>query len=118
MLNFLVAVLAEYFGEALFHKVASDYKQKISLLLECSDLFFNVLRFKDAGDTYYLYNISLLEQGENNKQWEGRIKRSEDIMKTLEAHLHTFKTQVGHQIDEVKSSQSALKQDVKFILGN
>ena len=26
MLNFLVAVLAEYFGEALFHKVASDYK--------------------------------------------------------------------------------------------
>lgn len=109
MLNFLVAVLAEYFGEAMFHKVASDYKQKISLLLECSDLFFNVLRIQDAGDTYYLYNISLLEQGENNNEWEGRIKRSEDIMKTLEGVLNTFKTQVGNEIHDVKNSQTALK---------
>lgn len=104
MLNFLVAVLAEFFGEALFHKVASDYKQKIALLLECSNLFFNVLRFEDAGDLYYIYNISLLEQDESKKVWEGRIKRSEDIMKTLDTHLSTFKVQVGNDIDAVKDT--------------
>lgn len=118
MLNFLVAVLAEYFGEALFHKVASDYKQKIALLLECSNLFFNILRMHDCGETYYLFNISLLEQDETKRQWEGRIKRSEDIMKVMEHKLVDFKTKIGKEIGDVRGSQGYLRQDVKFVMNN
>lgn len=118
MLNFLVAVLAEYFGEALFNKVASDYKQKIALLLECSQLFFNILHFEDSGEQYYLFNISLLEQDETKRQWEGRIKRSEDIMKTMEKQLLKFKDHIGKDINGVMGTQVALKEDVKFVMSN
>lgn len=77
-----------------------------------------MLRLEDGGELHYLFNISLLEQDETKKQWEGRIKRSEDIMKTMEHKLQDFKGKVGKEINDVKFSQNILKQDVKFIMSN
>ena len=68
-----------------------------------------MLRLEDGGELHYLFNISLLEQDETKKQWEGRIKRSEDIMKTMEHKLGEFKGKVGKEINDVKISQKTLK---------
>ena len=87
MLNFLVAVLADFFGEAQFNMVAADYKQKVGLMLQLLNIFEMApksWRAKNIKTDYnYLFNITPIESEDSNQIWEGRIRRSENIAKKM-----------------------------------